>query len=51
VSTIIAGIRTAEQVQQNTSGIFKLDSADMLMIEQLGKTDFVQVMDLIQKQG
>lgn len=51
VSTIIAGIRTAEQVQQNTAGLFKLERTDMLMIEQLGSTDFVQVMELIQKQG
>jgi aryl-alcohol dehydrogenase-like predicted oxidoreductase len=51
VSTIIAGIRTAEQVQLNTTGLFQLDSDDRLMIEQLGTTDFVQVMDLIQKQG
>jgi aryl-alcohol dehydrogenase-like predicted oxidoreductase len=51
VSTIIAGIRTAEQVQQNTNGLFKLDDADMKMIEELGKTDFVTVMNLIQQQG
>lgn len=51
VSTIIAGIRTAEQVQLNTTGLFQLDSNDRLMIEKLGTTDFVQVMDLIQRQG
>jgi aryl-alcohol dehydrogenase-like predicted oxidoreductase len=51
VSTIIAGIRTAEQVQLNTTGLFQLTSDDRLMIEKLGATDFVQVMDLIQKQG
>jgi aryl-alcohol dehydrogenase-like predicted oxidoreductase len=51
VSTIIAGIRTAEQVQLNTTGLFQLDSKDRSMIEELGTTDFVQVMDLIQKQG
>lgn len=51
VSTIIAGIRTAEQVQLNTTGLFKLKDEDRLMIEQLGVKDFVQVMDLIQKQG
>ena len=51
VSTIIAGIRTAEQVQLNTTGLFQLDSNDRLMIERLGTTNFVQVMDLIQKQG
>jgi aryl-alcohol dehydrogenase-like predicted oxidoreductase len=51
VSTIIAGIRTAEQVQQNTSGLFKLDDEDTKMIEELGRTDFVKVMSLIQQQG
>jgi len=51
VSTIIAGIRTAEQVQFNTTGMFQLEDVDMQMIEQLGKTDFEKVMDLIQKQG
>jgi len=51
VSTIIAGIRTAEQVQLNTTGLFQLNSNDRSMIEQLGATDFAQVMDLIQKQG
>lgn len=51
VSTIIAGIRTSEQVQLNTTGLFQLDSDDRSMIEQLGATDFVQVMDLIQKKG
>ena len=51
VSTIIAGIRTSEQVQLNTSGLFQLENADMFMIEQLGQTDFVAVMDLILKQG
>ncbi|HKC36066.1 MAG TPA: aldo/keto reductase [Chitinophagaceae bacterium] len=51
VSTIIAGIRTAGQVQLNTTGLFQLDSDDRLVIEQLGAADFVQVMDLIEKQG
>src|SRR6187200_1030090 len=51
VSTIIAGIRNAAQVQLNTTGLFQLDRDERLMIEQLGTTDFVQVMDLIQKQG
>ena len=51
VSTIIAGIRTAEQVQLNTTGLFHLEGDDKLVIEQLGATDLVQVMDIIQKQG
>ena len=51
VSTIIAGIRTAEQVQLNTTGLFHLDGDDRLVIEELGATDLLQVMDLIKKQG
>ena len=51
VSTIIAGIRTAEQVQLNTTGFFQLDKPDMKMIENLGVTDFESVMKLIQQQG
>src|SRR6187402_3353768 len=51
VSTIIAGIRTAEQVQLNTTGLFQFDSDDRSVIEKLGATSFVQAMDLIQKQG
>lgn len=51
VSTIIAGIRTPEQVKQNTTGLFRLDDADLLMIEQLGTNAFSVVMKLIQQQG
>ena len=51
VSTIIAGIRTAEQVQLNTTGSFQLDKEDMQMIEHLGQNDFTAVIKLIQLQG
>jgi len=51
VSTIIAGIRTTDQVQLNTTGLFFLEKDDMLMIENLGQTDFIDVMKLIQQQG
>ena len=51
VSTIIPGIRTPEHVIQNTTGLARLDNADMKMIEGLGKADFVATMELIQKQG
>jgi aryl-alcohol dehydrogenase-like predicted oxidoreductase len=51
VSTIIPGIRTPEQVQLNTTGLFKLENADRLLIEQLGTTEFVDLMELIRKQG
>lgn len=51
VATIIAGIRTAEQVQLNTTGLFQLDKPDREKIENSGATDFVPVMKLIQQQG
>lgn len=51
VSTIIAGIRTAGQVQLNTSGLFQLDKEDREMIEQLSQKEFQSVMKLIQQQG
>jgi aryl-alcohol dehydrogenase-like predicted oxidoreductase len=50
VSTIIPGIRTPEQVKLNTEGLFGLDNADRSMIEQLGSTDFVALMELIRRQ-
>ncbi len=51
VSTIIAGIRTAEQAELNTTGLFQLDKNDIEMIEKLGCNEFVDVMKLIQQQG
>jgi aryl-alcohol dehydrogenase-like predicted oxidoreductase len=51
VSTLIAGIRTAEQVQQNTSGLFQLAKPEMQRIRELWKTGLKPVMDLIQQQG
>src|SRR5258705_10600858 len=51
VSTVIPGIRTAAQAESNTSGMVKLDQADIAFIEELGATDFIPVMKLIQQQG
>jgi aryl-alcohol dehydrogenase-like predicted oxidoreductase len=51
VSTIIPGIRTPEHVMQNTTNLTRIDDADMKMIEDLGKAEFVPVMELMQKQG
>ena len=51
VSTIIPGIRTAEQVEQNTNGLFVLLPEDKLLIESLGNGSFAAVMQLIQQQG
>ena len=51
VATVIPGIRTIAQAEQNTSGLFQLEPRDKLLIEGLGKTDFTEVMRLIQQQG
>ncbi len=51
VSTIIPGIRTARQAEQDTKGLFQLKSEDRLLIEELGKTSLVEVMKLVQQQG
>jgi len=51
ISTIIPGIRTPEHIAQNTTGLITLDDSDLEMIEHLGRTNFVPVMELIQKQG
>lgn len=51
ISTIIPGIRTPEQVRLNTEGLFLIDEADKLMIEQLGTTSFSELMILIRNQG
>jgi aryl-alcohol dehydrogenase-like predicted oxidoreductase len=51
VSTIIPGIRTPKHVADNTSGLFQLEEEDKRMIERLGQTDFIPVMELMQKQG
>jgi len=51
VSTVIPGIRTPAHVEQNTRGLIKLDDEDMKLIESLGKTDFLPVLQLIRQQG
>ena len=51
VSTMIPGMRTPQQVTENTSGLFKLEQADMDLVGHLGTTDFITVMELIQQQG
>jgi aryl-alcohol dehydrogenase-like predicted oxidoreductase len=51
VSVVIPGIRTTGHVADNTTGLFTLDKQDRELIEQYGRTDFVQVMELIQQQG
>jgi aryl-alcohol dehydrogenase-like predicted oxidoreductase len=51
VSTVIPGIRAPKHVEQNTTGITKLTIEDLEMIEKMGQTDFIPVMQLIQQQG
>jgi len=51
VSVIIPGIRTPEQVQGNTAGLFQLEEEDLRMIESLGNSTFISLMEQIQKQG
>lgn len=51
VSTVIPGIRTAEQVQMNTDGLFLLASSDRQIIEELGSSVFTVLLELIKKQG
>jgi aryl-alcohol dehydrogenase-like predicted oxidoreductase len=51
VSTVIPGIRTVAQAESNTSGMAKLEQADIAFIEELGTTDFIPVMKLLQEQG
>ncbi len=51
VSVIIPGIRNPGQVQGNTAGLFQLEQEDRLLIESLGSTSFVPLMQQIQSQG
>lgn len=51
IAVIIPGIRTGAHVDANTSGLVQLDETDIKLIERLGSTDFLTVMDLIKKQG
>jgi aryl-alcohol dehydrogenase-like predicted oxidoreductase len=51
ISTVIPGIRTAEQVKLNTEGLFQLEDEDKKMIEGLNKSVFIELIDLIKKQG
>ena len=51
ISTVIPGIRTAEQVRLNSSGLFELEPADRLFIEEMGNSDLIPLLELIQKQA
>ncbi len=51
ISTIIPGIRTAAHAQSNTQGLFQLDKEDILLIEELGVSSLIPVLDLIKQEG
>lgn len=51
VSTVIPGIRTPEQVQNNTTGLLKLEANDVLLIENLFNSDFNDIVNLMGKIG
>ena len=51
VSTVIPGIRNHQQVALNTTGLFALSTEDRMLIEELGETKLLEVMDLIKQQG
>lgn len=51
ISTIIPGIRTPEHVNLNTGYLVKLDETDKKYLQDLYATDWLPVMDLIEKQG
>lgn len=51
VSTVIPGIRTPQHAVDNTTGIVTLDEEDMRMIENLGTSSFLNLMQLIQSKG
>jgi aryl-alcohol dehydrogenase-like predicted oxidoreductase len=51
VSTVIPGIRTPQQVMENTIGLVQLEEEDKKMIESLNETTFNELMHLIQQQG
>ncbi len=48
ISTIIPGIRTPQQVELNTTGLFSLSNEDKLLIE---RTDTTGLMNTILRQG
>ncbi len=51
VSTVIPGLRTALQVDENTSGIVPLEKEDMEMLEGLYKTDWPEIIELMKVQN
>ncbi len=51
VSTVIPGIRTTEHVANNTQHIVQLSESDKLDLQNLYHSDWLPVMDMMEKQG
>lgn len=51
VSTVIPGIRTTEHVANNTQHIVQLSESDKLDLQHLYHSDWLPVMDMMEKQG
>jgi aryl-alcohol dehydrogenase-like predicted oxidoreductase len=51
VSTVIPGIRTPLHVDDNTSGLVKLDASDIAFIENLYVDQLADIVDMMEKQG
>ncbi len=51
VSTVIPGIRTPQHAIDNSTGIVRLDKADVDQLKELYNSDFKAIVDLMEKQG
>jgi aryl-alcohol dehydrogenase-like predicted oxidoreductase len=51
VSTVIPGIRTEEHVVQNTSGLQALDPSDLQLLQSISASDWIPVLEEMEKQG
>jgi aryl-alcohol dehydrogenase-like predicted oxidoreductase len=50
ISTVIPGIRTVQQAEQNTTGILQLDEDTVEQLDGL-KSEFAELMEVMEKQG
>ena len=50
VSTVIPGIKTPQQARENSSGLVQLEQEDIKMILKLYKSQYHQLVDLMEKQ-
>ena len=51
VSTVITGIRTPEQVIQNTVQVKKLSDIHLRYLQSLGQQEWKKIVELMEKQG